>query len=372
MRFFLAGPTHVASEVRQAMTAPAAAHRSAGFLAVYQEMSAALRPAFRTAEEVLTLTGSATLGLEAALRSTVARRALHLVNGAFSERWHAIGVGLGLESERLDVPWGRAIDPEAVRRAVAGGGYEAVTLAHNETSTGALSPLAEIAAAVREASDALVLVDAVSSLGGAAVETDAWGLDAVVTASQKALALPPGLTFVTLSPRARERAAAVAHRGYTTDLLRHLEKHRQGGPLTTPAMPQVHAARVGLRRVLAEGLEARWRRHRELRRRVAGWAAERGLIDATAADAASPTVSCLRPPSGLPAPDVVRRLADRGFTVAGGYGAWKPDTFRIGHMGEVQPVDLEALFAALDEALAPVSTATDRSTPRARSRARSR
>jgi aspartate aminotransferase-like enzyme len=156
---------------------------------------------------------------------------------------------------------------------------------------------------------------------------------------------------VALSERAEGRAAGVAHRGFYTDLLRYVDRHRAGGTITTPAMAQIHAARVGLRRVLEEGMEARWRRHAELRRRVAAWAAAHDLADATAPDAASPTVSCLRPPPGTAAPEVVRSLAERGFTVAGGYGAWKAETFRIGHMGEVTVADLDALLAALGEVL---------------------
>jgi aspartate aminotransferase-like enzyme len=216
-----------------------------------------------------------------------------------------------------------------------------------------MAPLAEIARVVREKSDALLLVDAVSSLAGAPVETDGWGLDLVLAGSQKALAAPPGLTLFSFSERAAHRAAARPHRGYYTDLLRYRDLHRQGGPITTPAVNVVWALDHQVERILAEGLESRWRRHREVAAATSAWAGERGFRNPIAADDRTPTVTCLEPPpgAGLEAPALVRGLAERGFTIAGGYGAWKPTTFRIGHMGEVRESDLGPLLTTLDELL---------------------
>ncbi|MGD2113636.1 MAG: alanine--glyoxylate aminotransferase family protein [Acidobacteriota bacterium] len=338
------------------MTAPIVSHRSAAFLEVYGRIATGLQEVFRTGRDVPFATGSATLVMEMAVGSTVRRDVLNLVCGAFSERWHAISRSLGKRADRLDVPWGRAVDPDLVRRALRRKRYDAVTVVHNETSTGVINPLADIARAVREESDALVLVDAVSSLAGAPVETDGWGLDVVLTGSQKALAAPPGLVPFAASGRAERRAAGVEDRGYYTDLLRYLRRHRKDGTITTPAIPVAWALERQLARIAGEGLEARWRRHRELRDRVAGWldggGGARGVTFAVDDPAfRSPTVSCLRPPPGVEAPALVARLADKGFTVAGGYGAWKADTFRIGHMGEVRSEDLDELLAALDETL---------------------
>jgi len=178
------------------------------------------------------------------------------------------------------------------------------------------------------------------------VETDGWGLDLVLAGSQKALAAPPGLAVFTLSGRAAERAAARPHRGFYTDVLRYRDKHREGGTITTPAVHLVYALDRQLRRIEAEGIEARWERHRHTAELTAAWAGVRGLRMA-AADAAarSWTVSCIACPT---APEVVRHAAEAGFTVGAGYGDWKPTTFRIGHMGEVRPSDLATLFAALD------------------------
>jgi aspartate aminotransferase-like enzyme len=259
---------------------------------------------------------------------------------------------VGRAADRLEVPWGRVPDPDLVRQALRRRRYEAVTVVHSETSTGALAPLAEIARGVREESDALLLVDAVSSLGGAPVETDAWDLDLVLAGTQKALAAPPGLAVFTFSERAAARAAARPHRGFYTDLLRYRDLHRQGGPITTPAVNVVWALDHQVGRIAAEGIEARWRRHAGCAAAARRWADERGFANPIAPADRSPTVTCLAPPpAGPTAPELVRRLAARGFTVAGGYGQWKPTTFRIGHMGEVRESDLAALFEAADEIL---------------------
>ncbi|HMB52473.1 MAG TPA: alanine--glyoxylate aminotransferase family protein [Thermoanaerobaculia bacterium] len=352
IRFFLAGPTYVPMAARRAMLGEMVAHRSPCFRDLYATLTRRLAAVLRTDGEAYVATGSSTLVMESAVVSLVDRDVLNLTNGAFSERWNAICGTLGKSADRVSVPWGEAIDPDLVRQALRRKRYEAVTVVHSETSTGVLNPLAEIARAVREESDALLLVDTVSSLGGAPVEFDAWGLDLVLAGTQKALAAPPGLTAFTFSERAAERAAALPHRGFYTDLLRYRDKHRGGGTITTPAIPVAYALAHQLERIEQEGIEQRWQRHRDCAAATAEWAAGRGLTYAVARPAdRSPTVSCLRPPAGVDAPALVRRLGEAGFTVAGGYGDWKPTTFRIGHMGEVRTTDLAPLFTAIDTAL---------------------
>ena len=351
IRFFLPGPSYVLHRVREAQVRQPVAHRAADFRAAYETLAEGLPRVFRTARPVVVATGSGTLMMEAAVASSVARRVLCLVNGSFSGRFLTIARALGKEADHLTVPVGRAVEPDLLREALRRGRYEAVTVAHCETATGVLAPLRELAAVVREESDALLVVDTVSSLAGAELETDGWGLDVVLSASQKALALPPGLSFAAVSARAAERMAAVERRGFYTDLLRYLEKHAEGGTITTPAVTLFWSLALQLPAVLAEGMEARWARHLALRDRVLAWAAERGLEAPAAPDRRSPTVTTLRAPAGRAASEIVRALAARGFTVGAGYGEWKADTFRIGHMGEVLPADLEGLLSALDDLL---------------------
>lgn len=351
IRFFLPGPTYVTEDVRRAMTGPMIGHRSAAFKELYRSLTPRLQQVTRTAGDVMLATSSATLVMESAILSTVRTDVLNLVCGAFSERWHAISKLVGRQADRVSVPWGEAVDPELVRSALRRKRYEAVTLAHNETSTGVINPLREIAEVVHEESDALVLVDTVSSLAGAPVEVDEWRLDVVLASSQKALAVPPGLTVFTLSERAAERAAKVDNRGLYTDLIRYRDKHRAAGTITTPAVSIFYALDRQLDRIVDEGMEARWERHRQLQRLTAEWAEAHGLTYASAEGAHSPTVSCLRPPAGIGSPELVESLAKRGYTIGGGYGDWKPTTFRIGHMGEVRERDLQGLFGVIEENL---------------------
>ncbi|HEX5716875.1 MAG TPA: alanine--glyoxylate aminotransferase family protein [Thermoanaerobaculia bacterium] len=348
IQFFLPGPSYVTEAARQAMTKPMVGHRSAPFKSFRLSLGERLPKVLRTAGDGMIATGSSTLIMESAVISCAASEVLNLVNGAFSDRWHSITKSVGRPADKIAFPWGEAVDPDVVRTALRRKKYDAVTVVHNETSTGAMSPIAEIARAIREESDALVLVDSVSSLGGARIETDEWGLDVVLGGTQKALALPPGLVVFTLSDRAAERASKIPHRGFYTDLLRYRDKHREGGDITTPAIPLYYALDVQLDLMLAEGMEARWARHEALQKRTAAWAESRGITYASAPDARSLTVSCLRPPQGVDPQAIVKRLAERGWTIGGGYGDWKPSTFRIGHMGEVRDSDLEALLAEID------------------------
>ena len=315
-------------------------------------MTPRLQEVFRTSGDVLMATGSATLVMESAIVSTVENDVLNLTCGAFSERWHTISRSVGKRADRVEVPWGQAVDPDLVRQALQRKRYDAVTTVHSETSTGVLNPVAEIAAVVREESDALILVDTVSAMAGARVETDAWGLDVVLASTQKAMAVPPGMTLFSLSERAAERAEGVTNRGFYTDLIRYLHQHRRSGTITTPALPVLYALDAQLDVILDESMEARWERHEALQALTTKWASSSGFSFASQEGYRSPTISCLRTPAEVSAPDLVARLADRDVVVGGGYGPWKPDTLRIGHMGEVRGRDLEALFETIREIVA--------------------
>ncbi|MES1211382.1 MAG: aminotransferase class V-fold PLP-dependent enzyme, partial [Acidobacteriota bacterium] len=246
IQFFLPGPTYVTEAARQAMTGPMVGHRSAPFKSFYLSIAERLPKVLRTAGDGMVATGSSTLIMESAVISCAASDVLNLVNGAFSDRWHGISKSVGKSADKIDFPWGEAVNPDVVRAALKRKKYDVVTVVHNETSTGVMSPLADIARAIREESDALIVVDTVSSLAGAPVETDEWALDIVLGGTQKALALPPGLTVFTMSDRAAERAKAVPFRGFSTDLLRYRDKHRDGGNITTPAIPLLYALDVQL------------------------------------------------------------------------------------------------------------------------------
>ena len=220
---------------------------------------------------------------------------------------------------------------------------------HNETSTGVENPLTQLAAMVHEVSpDTLILVDAVSSLAGAKIETDAWGLDFVLTSSQKCLALPPGMSFAAVSDRAMAKAATVQNRGWYFDLLL-LEKHRiKDSTAMTPAMQLIFGLDFQLKRIFEEGLENRFARHAAMGERVRAWGAENGLPALPSLDVASKTVSTLKNERGMDVSALNAFLKGHGMKIANGYGALKDKTIRIAHMGETQMVDIEELLSAME------------------------
>jgi aspartate aminotransferase-like enzyme len=348
---FIPGPTNVPDAALEAMASQVIGHRSPEYSDLHVAVGERLQPVFRTTRPVISMAGSATIAMEMAIASLARRRVLHVVGGGFAERWEKISRSHGIETTVIAVPWGDAVDPALVRAELRRADFDAVAITHSETSTGVLNPVRDVARVVRDESDALVLADCVSSLAGAPVEFDEWGIDFAVSGAQKALAAPPGVGIAAVSERAVERAAAVDRRGFYTDLLGHLEQHERGFTLTTPPINVMRALLVQLERVLEEGLETRWERHEALRLQTERWAEAAGFGFASTAGSRSPTVSCLRPPAGIDVTRLRADVAEAGFTLGAGYGPWRDDTFRIGHMGEVQGSDLEALCSTIDEAV---------------------
>jgi aspartate aminotransferase-like enzyme len=336
------------------MLRPVIGHRGPEMEELMRRVAPRLRRLFRTARPVYVSTSSATGLMEAAVRNCVRGRVLCLVCGAFSERFYRIAHACGKEVDRLEVEWGASNEPGPLAEALARGGYDAVTVVHSETSTGVLNPLPEIANAVREASPAtLLLVDCVTSLAAAPVEVDAWGLDFALTGSQKGMALPPGLAFGVASQRAYDRSLEAPDRGlyFSFEVLEKAAARNQTA--NTPAVSLLFALDEQLGRIEAEGLDARWARHRAMAERTWRWVddmcADHGIeLRVLAPDGRrSPSVTCVALPGGLDGVEITRRMAERGFTIASGYGRLKEGTFRIGHMGDHTMDELEALLDCL-------------------------
>jgi predicted phosphoserine aminotransferase len=351
-KFFLPGPTDVHPEVLAAMLRPMIGHRSSAMEKLLQGVAPKLGALARTSRPVMIGTTSATGFMEMAVRNGVRRRALSLVNGAFSERFAGLVGAAGKECIRLDVPLGGAIEPEMLRDALRRTPVDAVTCTHSETSTGVLQDVAGYAAVVREFDDVLLLVDAVTSMAGSPVETDAWNLDFVFTGSQKALALPPGLALGVASERMLERAKTLEDRGAYFDLVSFLAATAKYQPTNTPAISLLYALEVQMARIDQEGgIEARWRRHEAMQRRVEAWSAEAGVAFLPRQGRRSWTVSCLKLPDGKRAKDVVGALKPQGWTIGAGYGALKDSTIRIGHMGDHTVAALDELLPLIEQAL---------------------
>jgi predicted phosphoserine aminotransferase len=353
-KFFLPGPTEVRPEILQTMTQPMIGHRVAEMETLIGHIQPGLRSIFRTSRPVYISASSATGLMEGAVRNGVRRRALALVNGAFSERFYKIACASGIQADPLEVEWGKIHTPELVHSALSRGIYDAVTVVHSETSTGALNPIRELAEVTRAAGDVAILVDAVSSLAGARLDTDAWGLDFVLTGSQKAFALPPGLAFGVAQTNLLDRAKTKPDRGVYFDFLEFEKNIKANQTPNTPAVSLLYAAAAQVDYIRDEGLEERWARHMAMAKRTWAWVdemASRGVpLQILAPEGyRSPTVTCIRTPSGWSGPRVAAELRVRGYQIATGYGRFKDETFRIGHMGDHTMETLEDLLAALQE-----------------------
>lgn len=318
-------------------------------------ISPKLRQVFMTRSRVLISASSGTGMWEGAVRNTINRKALNCVNGAFSDRWREVTELNGKANEVLEVEWGQPILPDMVAERLATGEFDAITIVHNETSTGVLNPLPEIAAAVRSApngDDIMILVDAVSGIAGARLEFDAWDLDVALTSSQKAFALPAGLAFAAVSDRAMEKAKTVPNRGYYFDFITLDKSLQKNQTPATPAISLLYALDLQLDAFIAEGLENRFARHLAMRDRTIQWAQAQGLPLFAAPGYESPTVTCINNTAGIDISALNKYLREQGMIISNGYGSrLKNKTFRIAHMGDIQMSDMEELFTAIESFL---------------------
>lgn len=353
--FFIPGPTEVRREVLMAMTRPMIPHRSPEFEELFARLQTGLKSVFQTNRLVFISAASATGMMEAGIRCTEPGPVLALVNGAFSERFAHIAEMCGRDVDRYAVEWGGVHSAVELESYLTKKSYRAITVVHSETSTGALND-------VRELSDeahrhgVICLVDSVSAVGGAELWADEWQLDYVLTGSQKALALPPGLTFSVASQGFMQAAERAETRGVYFDLL-EMERFASAGQVaTTPAVSLLYALEVQLEAIEAEGMVNRWRRHQEMSDMTSAWIDEChsrgiGVENIVEPDHRSPTVSTIRLPEEVRADEFIRKVASSGIRVASGYGKLKPTTFRIGHMGDHSPATLERCLSACKAAL---------------------
>lgn len=344
-KFFLPGPTEVRQEILSAMLRPMIPHRSAEFEELFARLQAGLRTILRTTRPVYIVPASATGMMEAAIRCSEPGRVLCLVNGAFSERFAHIAEMCGRKVDRYLVPWGSVHAVDKLDEYLTKTTYRCITVVHSETSTGALNDVRAISDQAHSRG-VRCLVDSVSGAAGAALEPDVWKLDYVLTGSQKAFALPPGLAFAVASEDFIRAAVNANSRGVYFDLV-ELEKFATEGQVpSTPSLSLLYALDAQLETMLSEGIENRWKRHQRMADLTSEWLDEcrtqdgiafRNIVDAPHR---SPTVSTIELPPGSNATGFLAAVRGRGFTVASGYGKLKATTFRIGHMGDHTPETL--------------------------------
>ncbi|MEW6662569.1 MAG: pyridoxal-phosphate-dependent aminotransferase family protein [Bacillota bacterium] len=349
----LAGPTPVPERVLRAMGAPAINHRGPEFKTLLQEVSKSLKEIYQTQNDVLVLTSSGTGAMEAAVANFLfpGDKALVLSVGQFGDRFKKICKIYGIEVIAPEFTWGTAVDPRVVADTLAADTsreIKAVLVQHNETSTGVLNDIAAISKAKGD-HPALLIVDSISGLAAAPLKTDEWNLDVVISGSQKAFMLPPGLAMVSVSPRAWEKAAQNKSPRYYFDLVAARDNLAQSQTPYTPAVSLFKGLYESLKMVKEEGLEACLARHAFYRDVVRAGVRALGLELLAPDGIASPAVTAVRVPAGLKPSDITKPLREKyNVILAGGQGKLKEEVFRIGHLGYVQLTDLLAALAALE------------------------
>jgi aspartate aminotransferase-like enzyme len=351
-RYFLPGPVEVDPDVMAAMQHPMIGHRTPEARELVGRLQPGLQRLFGTSRTVLMSTGSSTSLMEAGVRCGVRDRALCVVSGFFGERFARIVESCGREAIRLHIRPGQVLELEQLEEMLDGPEFDAVTLVHSETSTGALAPLDQLLPRLGRLDDVVTIVDGVSSVGGIPIEADRWGADFILTGSQKALALPPGLAFGVASQRFLDRARTIDERGFYLDVLHLQQSAEQSSFPQTPALSVIFAAERQLARIDAEGLPARFARHRAMRERVEAWVEGHGRCGILAPPghrADTVTALTLRPEHS--AQVIAAELAGLGWQVSTGIEADADRLIRIGHMGDVEPGQLEELLAVLEPML---------------------
>ncbi|HEY9715493.1 MAG TPA: alanine--glyoxylate aminotransferase family protein [Chroococcales cyanobacterium] len=349
------GPTPVPDAVLEAVARHPIGHRTPEFSALLKESVEGLKWLAETESDCLILTSSGTGAMEAAISNTISAgdKVLSLVCGNFSERWAQIAEAFGAQVERLKVEPGKAITAELVRKHLAAGNtkFHAVTITHNETSTGVINNVEEIGKVVRE-HGALSIVDAVTSFGATELPIDKWNLDVVVSGSQKALMLPPGLGVIFFGPRAWEAKAKCKTASFYFDLAKYRKSVQADTTPFTPNVSLFAGLKTSVQMMRDEGKEAIFLRHKRMRECLRAGLRALGLELFVSDDAASPSITAILPPAGITV-DAIRKALKQKYRifVADGQEDLKGKIFRIGHMGYVFERDILMTLGSLESVL---------------------
>jgi aspartate aminotransferase-like enzyme len=356
---YVPGPIEVKLDTRVACAKPMVGHRTKAFRELYASIKPNLKKVFYTQNAVMVSTSSGSGYMEAAIRNLVGKKVLNCVNGAFSKKWYDIAVSCGRPAEKIEVPSGKAIKPAMIEEKLKTGNFDAVCVTHNETSTGVMNNLQELAEVVNKYEDVMFLVDAVSSLSGAKVETDKLGIDMCFTSSQKAFALPPGLAFASVSERAFKKADKMPGRGYYFDLIELKKNYDKDETPYTPAVSLMYGLDFELKKMMAEGLDARFERHKKLQKTTHAWVKKMGFELFPEPGYESITMTCIVDTKGKDLKKMQEQMGAKGFSIDKGYGKMneklaaegKKLTFRIPHMGNTSEKDLDDLLKAFEEVI---------------------
>jgi len=331
-------------------------HRGQGFKDLYAKIQPQLQQLLSTRQPVYVSTSSAWGVMEGAVRNLVSKKVLNCMCGAFSDKWFDVSKRCNKDAEALQVPWGSPIRAAAVDQKLATGQFDALTVIHNETSTGVMSPVAEIAALKQKYPDVMFIVDSVSSMSAVSLKFDDLGIDVLLAGTQKAFALPPGTSLFVCSKAALAKAATMKDRGYYFDFVEFQKNAEQNMTPSTPSIGHVYALSSKLDEFFAEGLEQRYARHRRTNQMLRDWAAKQGFTLFPDPGFESLTLTCVNngaKPGGrvVDVPKLQKLVKDQGFLIDGGYGKIKGTTFRVSNMGDETETTMQQLLAAMDKAM---------------------
>jgi|UniRef100_A0A7C3WR11 aspartate aminotransferase-like enzyme len=347
------GPTPVAPETQLAMAQPILHHRSPQFMEILAKVREDLKYLFQTEQEVLMFAATGTGAMEGAVANTLSPGDYALVvdGGKFGERWAELCEVYGIVVDRLRVEWGRAVKPEEVaQRLQANPAIKAVFVQANETSTAVQHPVKELAEITRSLPGTILVVDAISALGGYPLPMDEWGLDVVVAGSQKAMMLPPGLAFVALSPKAWEFVKTSKCPKYYFDFAKQLKSQQKNQTAFTSAVTLTMGLQQVLTWIREQGLEKIFAHNRKLSRAAKAAVQAMGL-NLYSKENPSEVLTAVEAPAGVDGQQVVAKLRERGIWIAGGQAQAKGKIFRIAHMGYIDELDLLGTIGALESAL---------------------
>jgi len=351
-KLFIPGPVHVLPEVLEQLSRYTLGHRGKEFSQLYAETVGMLKQILFTQQNVFLSTSSASGIWEASIRNCVQldETVLCTMCGAFSDKWADVAKSCGRNVDELKVDWGTAVTAEIVDEKLKTGKYAAITLVYNETSTGLTNPVYEISEMMKKKyPDVLVFVDAVSAMVGLPMHFDELGWDVAFASVQKAFAIPPGLAVFAVSDRAMEKSRKVPNRGYYFDFQLFAKSAQKDQTPTTPVIPHIMALNYQCSRLLKEGMDIVWERHKEMAEFVRSWAREK--FDLFCEEKyASNTLTAVKNTRGINVAEVIKSLQEKHNTIFGnGYGKLKEQTFRIAHMGDITMDDLKQLLGWIDE-----------------------
>lgn len=352
MKLFIPGPTNVHPDVLAKMATPMIGHRTPEASELQKSISDKLKKLMYTENKIVLSTSSGTGLMEGAIRSITLKKAIVFSTGAFGKRWHELALLNGIDADLHEVESGNPVLPETVDHFLKTGKYDSMAITHNETSTGVMNPLEIISEVMQKYPEVIWMVDAVSSLGGVKIETDKLGIDVCISSSQKALALPPGLSLASISEKTEERLKKIGHKGFYLDLLtlcEYIDK-RNNQYSCTPSLPHMFALDFQLDRIFKEGLENRYIRHIEIAEYMITWANHFFKVYPIPGFE-SLTVTCIKNIRQINIPELNKELQLRNMVLSNGYGSLKDKTFRIGHMGEINIEDMMELTTAMEEIL---------------------